>query len=690
MSNIPLNFQNYQSAVNYLRDLSFKDYKAKVQSRPDLPQRILILFIEHIRENPPEKIQSMDVLKVIRFIEGTNRTQQVSILFQQFKIQLATINEEAFEGGSRLHLAVAFKDTETVLKLLDKDNIDLRDDASRTPLHWAAYYGKTELVLKLVEKRAKINAMDNESLTPLQLACRNKQYGAAFDLIEKGASFASYDMDVLSLVPIAASRGRDGVALELLERGEMFFEMDKKVLELIHLAASSGKLNALLRLIRKGADVNSKDNDGLTPLFRAFKSGHYGDYGVVFELIEKRADINAKDKNGQTLLHWAAARPGCGGTLVKLIQKGADFNAKDNDGLTPLLVACKNKNFDTAVLLIDKGATFTAEDKEVLGLIHSAASQGEAKAFFLLIENGADINAQDNEGMTPLQQACKNGRYALALDLVEKGATFTAEDAAALLHKAAFYGMTAALLKFIARGADVNAVDSMGQTPLQRACVNKQYPIAHILIEKGAVFNKREHLYLLSPQEQLALLKTLSVEEKEKLSRVHSLVAIAIRAYDEKDFTQTTDIKCLTPDQVKVVIPHFDLTFWQVYFRPFKQDPKKSQEILSSSLPSQIATLETQDLLVYDYFILEKKLDKIAKELKKTPANEALKKRFSDCDLSRVKKEQRTRDQWMSKTFDHPKLGEQRAVYEAKCTQCLETIHAISRKYEALKKSFEP
>ena len=52
-------------------------------------------------------------------------------------------------------------------------------------------------------------------------------------------------------------------------------------------------------LVEEGVDVESKDRDGRTPLWRAAKAG---EEAVVRLLLEKGADMESKDKYGHTLL----------------------------------------------------------------------------------------------------------------------------------------------------------------------------------------------------------------------------------------------------------------------------------------------------------------------------------------------------------------------------------------------------
>lgn len=59
-------------------------------------------------------------------------------------------------------------------------------------------------------------------------------------------------------------------------------------------------------LLERGAEVNSRDQDGQTPLSWAAEKGRES---VVQVLLENRAGINSKDNNyGRTPLSWAAEK----------------------------------------------------------------------------------------------------------------------------------------------------------------------------------------------------------------------------------------------------------------------------------------------------------------------------------------------------------------------------------------------
>ena len=70
----------------------------------------------------------------------------------------------------------------------------------------------------------------------------------------------------------------------------------------IHEAARDGNTEAVKQHLEAGADVNVKDNIGLTPLHMAAGDGRKE---VAELLIAKGAEVNAKNKDGKTPLDWA-------------------------------------------------------------------------------------------------------------------------------------------------------------------------------------------------------------------------------------------------------------------------------------------------------------------------------------------------------------------------------------------------
>ena len=161
----------------------------------------------------------------------------------------------------------------------------------------------------------------------------------------------------------------------------------------------------------------------------------------VEELVRKGADIEAKDVFGSTALKNAvqANRPDL---VAFFIKKGANVNTQDNSLVTPLMAAAdKPDGLAMALQLLKNGAKVDATD--VFGYTAlSAATTNEMR--FLLIKHGAKVNVPS-----------KLVRGQTVLMTVIGGKNQTSNRLTEIM---------------IAKGADVNAQDNNGLTPLHYAC----------------------------------------------------------------------------------------------------------------------------------------------------------------------------------------------------------------------------
>jgi truncated hemoglobin YjbI len=119
-------------------------------------------------------------------------------------------------------------------------------------------------------------------------------------------------------------------------------------------------------------------------------------------------------------------------------------------------------------------------------LLHDAAMAGEAELAAALIRFGADPDAKEVEGHTPLYRASTGD---VARVLLAAGATVdivSGPTGGTALHQASRRGNVSVARALLDHGASIDARDAKEQTPLRRAVNCRQLQIVRLLVRHGA------------------------------------------------------------------------------------------------------------------------------------------------------------------------------------------------------------
>jgi ankyrin repeat protein len=148
---------------------------------------------------------------------------------------------------------------------------------------------------------------------------------------------------------------------------------------------------------------------------------------IVEELLDD-SDVNARNRDGVNALLCAAAN-GHAEVVRLLLENWAQVDATDAKGRTALIVAAYNGHFNCVQMLIDKGADPLAADEQGVSALHAAVLKGYADiAGILLDEEPESKDFPTKEGRTPLHYAAARDQYDCVDSLVMKGANPNAKD----------------------------------------------------------------------------------------------------------------------------------------------------------------------------------------------------------------------------------------------------------------------
>ena len=129
-------------------------------------------------------------------------------------------------------------------------------------------------------------------------------------------------------------------------------------------AVKAGDTAAVQRLLSAGTNVNSRDEEGATPLMLA---AYAGDLSMVKLLLQAGADVNASDERGWAPLSKSVynneLKRGFADVAQTLIEAGANIEAAIGYGVRPLMLAAGYGETAVVEALLNAGADVLARNE---------------------------------------------------------------------------------------------------------------------------------------------------------------------------------------------------------------------------------------------------------------------------------------------------------------------------------------
>ncbi|MEM7191254.1 MAG: quinoprotein dehydrogenase-associated putative ABC transporter substrate-binding protein [Pseudomonadota bacterium] len=327
---------------------------------------------------------------------------------------------------------------------IDIQPVNLMDDEIQLEFSIALGVQPTNVVLKymlddaLERGRHEIKNVLDEYGVPL-VQCSN--CAVSGDLPSHGTYFTDrQDKErKLYLVPLSENREQlqkaetspDQVVTE--ERLDEWLEDGTDINEELSNAVTGLDQERVAYLLKRGAEIDELNLMGLAPLHTAARAR---DSDMLGFLLAQGADPDLADRDGWTPLLHASFRNHVP-SIEALIGAKADTEKAAPSGATPLALAIMEGKFFAANALMDAGAQRdepVGEEKltPLMLIATQSLKKGRAARFNQgasavdvgrrLIKGGANVNARNAKGVTPLMIAAANNNPPLIGLLIQAGA----------------------------------------------------------------------------------------------------------------------------------------------------------------------------------------------------------------------------------------------------------------------------
>jgi len=213
------------------------------------------------------------------------------------------------------------------------------------------------------------------------------------------------------------------------------------------------------------------------------------DIDRVREIIAAGADLRARLPDGFPITFVTTSHE----IRLLMLDSGADVNSRCSDGTTLLHVESMFGPEEVQAL-ISRGADVSACNDHVETPLFYATDGDQPEVIDLLVANGADVNWKSlDQGWTSLHAAAASGRPRAAEALLRNGADIEARDRLGItpLMVACYMDLKKSDIAnvFLAHGADVNAASKEGARPLHYVASEGRDSLITRLLQAGADIN---------------------------------------------------------------------------------------------------------------------------------------------------------------------------------------------------------
>jgi len=346
----------------------------------------------------------------------------------------ADVNSVNENGMTPLMMAAKYNNNPYVIILLANygARINYSSSSGWTALMLAVKYNNNPYIVRtLINVGSNINAINKNGDSSLLLALDISSKEKSELLIEAGANVNIQNKDGMTPLMIV-SRGFKSSYLieELIDAGANPDVRDFQGWTPLMYATYSNNLMAVRNLLNAGSKIDLLNNKKQSALMIALK--YKASYELIRTLTIHNAELNQRDQDGLTPIFYAVIYDNSQDLIELLIDAGAILNTTDNLGMTPLIYALKNEA-DREIIKFFINSGLNINKKDVNGntaIMYAVKEINEPFIIEMILRSGADVNVSNTyEGTTPLMLAAKYSENEYIIELLLKyGAKITTRD----------------------------------------------------------------------------------------------------------------------------------------------------------------------------------------------------------------------------------------------------------------------
>ncbi|KAM4651101.1 E3 ubiquitin-protein ligase MIB2 isoform 2-T2 [Discoglossus pictus] len=275
------------------------------------------------------------------------------------------------------------------------------------------------------------------------------------------------DCESPSSLVIEAAQGNVARVREMLQKYPDKVDIKNQGRTALQVASHLGFMEVVKILLQANANIDLKDDEGDSALHYAA----YGNQAAVVRLLLAKGANGELINNAQCTALYIAVNKGFTEVVQALCIPNCAINVQDSLGDTPLHYAI-TADFKSIIEIITEvpNIDFTVQNNQGFNLLHHSALKGNVLALRKILERARQlVDSKKEDGFTALHLATLNNHQEVVEILSKEGrcdVNLRNNRNQTPLHLAVTHGHINLVELLVREGANVNAEDEDGDTPM--------------------------------------------------------------------------------------------------------------------------------------------------------------------------------------------------------------------------------